>query len=127
MLKRVKARVVGAEEMQEAEHLLNVLASKAAGDAVAPFLGYAAVDVPVRGREPHWKPQLLAGCWDCCCRGSWWGWGWGCPACCPARPARLLDPNHPASPVRYFSRRPATLPAGRAADQGAVAGVGVPG
>ena len=48
MLKRVKARVVGAEEMQEAEHLLNVLASKAAGEAVAPFLGYAAVDVPVR-------------------------------------------------------------------------------
>ena len=56
MLKRVKARVAGAEEMQEAEHLLNVLASKAAGDAVAPFLGYAAVDVPVSG----------AGQWCCC-------------------------------------------------------------
>ena len=28
MLKRVRARVAGAQEMQEAEHLLNVLASK---------------------------------------------------------------------------------------------------
>ena len=81
MLKRVKARVAGAEEMQEAEHLLNVLASKAAGDAVAPFLGYAAVDVPVSGLPPSmalgagtaaaagapdgdggWLPRLLPRC-----------------------------------------------------------------
>lgn len=48
VLKRVKARVAGAEEMHEAEHLINVLASKAAGDAVAPFMGYALVETPVR-------------------------------------------------------------------------------
>lgn len=49
MLKRVRARVAGAEEMHEAEHSINVLATKAAGDAVAPFLGYTLVESPVRG------------------------------------------------------------------------------
>lgn len=32
----------------QAEHLINVLANKAAGEAVAPFLGYALVETPVR-------------------------------------------------------------------------------
>lgn len=49
VLKRVKAKVQGADEMHEAEHMINVLASKAAGEAVAPFLGYAAVEQAVRG------------------------------------------------------------------------------
>lgn len=48
VLKRVKARVQGASEMHEAEHLINVLASKAAGEAVAPFLGYSLVEQTVR-------------------------------------------------------------------------------
>ncbi|PSC68256.1 Serine threonine-kinase SNT7 [Micractinium conductrix] len=47
VLKRVRARVAGAEEMHEAEHSINVLATKAAGDAVAPFLGYTLVESPV--------------------------------------------------------------------------------
>ncbi|KAI7842667.1 hypothetical protein COHA_003599, partial [Chlorella ohadii] len=46
VLKRVRARVAGAEEMHEAEHLINVLANKAASEAVAPFLGYALVETP---------------------------------------------------------------------------------
>lgn len=47
VLKRVKSKVQGAEEMHEAEHMINVLATKAAGEAVAPFIGYTMVDAPV--------------------------------------------------------------------------------
>lgn len=57
VLKRVKARVAGAEEMHEAEHLINVLASKAAGAAVAPFLGYARVETPVSRPARRWCPR----------------------------------------------------------------------
>ena len=57
VLKRVRARVAGAQEMQEAELLLNVLASKAAREAVAPFVGFCHVEEPVRA-----PPWLSAGC-----------------------------------------------------------------
>ena len=51
ILKRVKDRVQGAQEMAEMEHLLNVYASSACRKSVAPFLGYVEVDrSEVRGK-----------------------------------------------------------------------------
>jgi serine/threonine protein kinase len=51
ILKRVKDRVQGAQEMAEMEHLLNVYASSACRKSVAPFLGYIEVDpTEVRGK-----------------------------------------------------------------------------
>lgn len=51
ILKRVKDRVQGAQEMAEMEHLLNVYASSACRKSVAPFLGYIEVDPrEVRGK-----------------------------------------------------------------------------
>lgn len=38
----------------QAEHLINVLANKAASEAVAPFLGYALVETPV-GAGTAWQ------------------------------------------------------------------------
>lgn len=55
VLKRVKDRVAGAQEMAEMEHLLNVYASSACKRSVAPFLGY--IDVP----EP--RGRLTKGLW----------------------------------------------------------------
>lgn len=49
ILKRVKDRVIGAQEMAEMEHLLNVYASTACRRSVAPFVGYIEVQQP-RGR-----------------------------------------------------------------------------
>lgn len=49
ILKRVKDRVQGAQEMAEMEHILNVYASQACRKSVAPFLGYLEVPEP-RGR-----------------------------------------------------------------------------
>ena len=43
VLKRVKSRVEGAEQMGQMEHLLNVHAAGAARGAVAAFLGYLEV------------------------------------------------------------------------------------
>lgn len=43
VLKRVKARVQGADEMVQMEHLINVYASKAARGAIAEFIGYSEV------------------------------------------------------------------------------------
>ena len=43
MLKRVKARVQGADEMVQMEHLINVYASKAARGSIAEFLGFCEV------------------------------------------------------------------------------------
>ncbi|KAK9822826.1 hypothetical protein WJX81_005812 [Elliptochloris bilobata] len=43
VLKRVKRRVEGAEEMNRMEHLLNVYAARSARGAVADFLGYCEV------------------------------------------------------------------------------------
>ena len=44
VLKRCKPRVAGAQDFFDAEHVLNVYASKAAPRGVAPFLGYVDVD-----------------------------------------------------------------------------------
>ncbi|KAF6253935.1 kinase-like domain-containing protein [Scenedesmus sp. NREL 46B-D3] len=44
VLKRVKARVQGAAEMAQMEHLMNVYASKAAKGSIAEFLGYCEVE-----------------------------------------------------------------------------------
>lgn len=43
VLKRVKTRVEGAEQMGQMEHLLNVHAANAARGAVAEFIGYLEV------------------------------------------------------------------------------------
>ena len=46
----------------QAEHLINVLANKAASEAVAPFLGYALVETPVgAGTAWHLACGRLAG------------------------------------------------------------------
>ncbi|KAI8466377.1 MAG: hypothetical protein J3K34DRAFT_524625 [Monoraphidium minutum] len=44
VLKRVKARVQGAEEMAQMEHLMNVTASKSARGSIAEFLGFCEVE-----------------------------------------------------------------------------------
>lgn len=77
VLKRVKARVAGAEEMHEAEHLINVLASKAAGPAVAPFLGYALVETPVGVCWWWWGGALR-----CIVVLGWHGGWFGLPCTC---------------------------------------------
>lgn len=43
VLKRVKTRVEGAEQMGQMEHLLNVHAATAARGAIAEFMGYLEV------------------------------------------------------------------------------------
>ncbi len=57
ILKRVKYRVQGAQEMAEMEHLLNVYASSACRKSVAPFLGYIEV------QPDQVKGKLTKGLW----------------------------------------------------------------
>ncbi|GBF87958.1 hypothetical protein Rsub_00670 [Raphidocelis subcapitata] len=44
VLKRVKSRVQGADEMVQMEHLINVYASKAARGSIAEFMGFCEVE-----------------------------------------------------------------------------------
>lgn len=57
VLKRVKQRVQGAEEMGQMEHLLNVYASKAAKGSIADFVGYVEVS------EDEATTKLTQGVW----------------------------------------------------------------
>ncbi|KAG2422260.1 hypothetical protein HXX76_016174 [Chlamydomonas incerta] len=57
VLKRVKTRVEGAEEMSQMEHLLNVYASRVARGHCADFLGYCEV------AESEANVRLTAGLW----------------------------------------------------------------
>ncbi|CAD7700462.1 unnamed protein product [Ostreobium quekettii] len=57
VLKRVKRRVDGAEEMGEMEHVLNVYATRVANGCVADFIGYCGVD----GSEA--RGRLTEGLW----------------------------------------------------------------
>eukprot|EP00879_Flechtneria_rotunda_P025344 GHRR01026923.1.p1 GENE.GHRR01026923.1~~GHRR01026923.1.p1 ORF type:complete len:264 (+),score=69.48 GHRR01026923.1:175-966(+) len=57
VLKRVKAKVEGAAEMAQMEHLMNVYASKAAKGSIAEFLGYCNVSA----REANYR--LTEGLW----------------------------------------------------------------
>eukprot|EP01025_Chloroclados_australasicus_P034827 TRINITY_DN3555_c0_g1_i11.p1 TRINITY_DN3555_c0_g1~~TRINITY_DN3555_c0_g1_i11.p1 ORF type:complete len:815 (-),score=93.92 TRINITY_DN3555_c0_g1_i11:1680-4124(-) len=56
VLKRVKKRVEGAQQMSEMEHLLNVYVSQTAKDSCADFLGYCEVDKGTGGK-------LTSGLW----------------------------------------------------------------
>ncbi|KAL3149568.1 hypothetical protein ABBQ32_002344 [Trebouxia sp. C0010 RCD-2024] len=57
VLKRVKQRVEGAEEMAQMEHLLNVYASRVAKDSIADFVGYVEV------AEDEATTRLTQGVW----------------------------------------------------------------
>ena len=57
VMKRVKARVEGAEEMHEMELQLNLYAAKVAKGHCADFLGYCTVT------EKEATPSLTAGLW----------------------------------------------------------------
>ncbi|PNW72528.1 hypothetical protein CHLRE_16g688526v5 [Chlamydomonas reinhardtii] len=57
VLKRVKTRVEGAEEMSQMEHLLNVYASRVARGHCADFLGYCEV------ADSEANVRLTAGLW----------------------------------------------------------------
>ena len=100
-----------------AEHLINVLASKAAGDAVAPFLGYALVETPVRHA------------WGCSWASSIRVPGGGACSCMrlPAQPPRACRPRSRLTRPPCPQPAACCLPAGGAPDQGALAGVGVRG
>ena len=57
VMKRVKARVEGADEMQQMELALNVYAAKAAKGHCADFIGYCTVS------DKEATPSLTAGLW----------------------------------------------------------------
>ncbi|KAL0031978.1 hypothetical protein WJX79_009976 [Trebouxia sp. C0005] len=57
VLKRVKKRVQGAEQMGQMEHLLNVYANKAAKGSIADFVGYIEV------AEEQATTKLTQGVW----------------------------------------------------------------
>ena len=57
VMKRVKAKVVGAEEMHEMELALNIYASKAAKGHCADFIGYCTV------APEEATPSLTPGLW----------------------------------------------------------------
>lgn len=58
VLKRVKARVEGADEMAEMEHVLNVYAAKVARKAVADFLGFCDVSEEDSRKNKRLTPGL---------------------------------------------------------------------
>eukprot|EP00878_Enallax_costatus_P021670 GHUV01022959.1.p1 GENE.GHUV01022959.1~~GHUV01022959.1.p1 ORF type:complete len:156 (+),score=25.26 GHUV01022959.1:155-622(+) len=65
VLKRTKARVEGAAEMAQMEHIINVYASKAAKGSIAEFLGYCEVSA----REANYR--LTEGLWLVSLACSW--------------------------------------------------------